>query len=256
MTLALIGTFKAAVFAVMDWTFIISFRSKLAATVSQITRNGTESALHWKPTNTEPFRRFDQTRSAKNITTTLRGRILADDIWRNRQSGVVPNFALLEALRLHVRLFPQVYAKTGGGTGAQLLDARPILAVIEQAAGDVEAQEQEAARRAAELEQRLQAKAQQCLTTGNLIRRLPGNIQQLLQNNGRTSSSDASKSSGGRDMIPGTYVIHEEYDSDLGRSLTLTVRIEYVRSDTREQSSGQTKTITTTRYYNVILKWS
>lgn len=149
--------------------------------------------------------------------------ILADDVWRNRQSGVIPTSVLLQAIRFHIQLYPQVYEKPGGGNGMRL-DARPLLTTLEQAA--VSEQQQAAAQQVAQLEQRLHLKAQACLTNGNRLYRLPSNVRQLLQNNGASSSSSSSDSRG--DSIVGTYIIHEEYDSGLSRMLTLKVRIEYV----------------------------
>ncbi|CAF5002963.1 unnamed protein product, partial [Rotaria socialis] len=172
-----------------------------------------------------------------------------------RKSGVIPSSVVLQALRAHLELYPHVYEKPGGSDGVRI-DARSVLTSLQQAATNEITQEaaRQASKRVAEYKKILHDKAQACLSTGNRLSRLPANVQQLLRNNGKANSSTNSSESSYDSML-GTYIIHQEYDPVLGCNLTLTVRIEYVRSETREEVRGRTKTVITTRYYRSILEW-
>lgn len=178
--------------------------------------------------------------------------ILAGFIWRNRQAGVIPPSVFLKAIKLYLEHYPYVFEKPGKAD-SKLIDAHPILPQIEENLANEREKiaAQETAKKITEHDKNLRAKAYTCVNNGNRLYSVPDNVRQLLQNNGSTPSTTSSSN-----IVPGTYIIHEEYDPLLRRNLTLKARIEYVRSETHEEVRGRTKIITTTHYYQSILEWS
>ncbi|XP_052778674.1 uncharacterized protein LOC128216127 [Mya arenaria] len=95
-----------------------------------------------------------------------------------------------------------------------------------------------------EFNERLQQRA---TSNGSELRRLPGRILKFIQ------GSDGGQT--GDKVEAGKYLVHKESIPGMGgkrKNVSVSVRIEFVRSETRTYQSGKTIVNETTNYYNRI----
>lgn len=94
----------------------------------------------------------------------------------------------------------------------------------------------------AELNKRLQEKS---LKNGSELRKLPSEVRRILQGNGKADGN----------IQTGKYLVHKDSIPIIGgrrKNVSVSVRIEFVRSETRTYQSGKTIVTETTNYYNRI----
>ncbi|CAF0920252.1 unnamed protein product [Didymodactylos carnosus] len=155
--------------------------------------------------------------------------ILADDILKNKQSGVVPNKVLLTAVLLHYSRYPTVFEQLA------IVDSRLdiIIHYLEKLV-------------------RKDEKTKYLLKYGNNLSSLPQDVQLFLKNHTSGNVASISTNPKSNDTISGTYLIHREYDIKQRQHVQLKIRIEYVRGE----KYGNSLATITTRYYNIIYEWS
>lgn len=93
---------------------------------------------------------------------------------------------------------------------------------------------------------------QRALSHGSELHSLPPEVQKILEDDGNPERMIAS--SDGR-ISKGTYVIHKDSIPDLGgrrKNILVSVRLEFVRSETRPSTAGSTTATETINYYNRI----
>ena len=132
--------------------------------------------------------------------------ILADNILRDRSAGVFPVSVLIEALRLHVCHYPNVYERPGDSQTQVNSQLDSVIVKLDNQMTD---------------ESELEARGRWALTKGNRLNQLPQDVQKYLRNGGKSSeytSTTADDDSDGTDSR--SHVIHEAYDHTLGRNLT------------------------------------
>jgi hypothetical protein len=168
--------------------------------------------------------------------------ILADNILRDRSAGVIPVNVLIEALRLHVRHYPDVYERPGDSQTQVNSQLDSVIVKLENQMTD---------------ESELQARGRWALTKGNRLNQLPEDVRKYLRNGGKTSESRSTTAADDNDGTDSrSYVIHEAYDHTLGRNLTCTVRREFLYQEVRTEQHGKTTVTIITRYYRLVIQWS